>query len=122
MMDALKFEKINGHVPITSTGHPDPWFAYCICDCGKTPWGVRAYGDTESAALKALLVNVLQLHGRIVMGLQGWKCHNCGQSSTGLEADHIVRRSKGRDDRVSNLQALCASFTGCRIHQQKHGG
>jgi len=46
-----------------------------------------------------------------VLARDKWKCLSCGRSSKEdgvlLEVDHIIPRSKGGSDDMSNLQTLC---------------
>ncbi|MBD2090074.1 HNH endonuclease [Microcoleus sp. FACHB-1515] len=46
-----------------------------------------------------------------VLARDGWKCLGCGRSprihGITLEVDHVVPRSKGGSDDMSNLQSLC---------------
>jgi 5-methylcytosine-specific restriction endonuclease McrA len=46
-----------------------------------------------------------------VLARDKWKCLSCGRSSKEdgvlLEVDHIIPRSKGGSDHMSNLQTLC---------------
>lgn len=46
-----------------------------------------------------------------VLARDGWKCLSCGKSprvdGITLEVDHVVPRSKGGSDEISNLQTLC---------------
>lgn len=55
--------------------------------------------------------------------LQGGKCSRCGRNLNGSgECNHIVHRSKGRDDRLSNLEIVCPALSnGCDFHQREHG-
>jgi len=43
----------------------------------------------------------------IVLERDGYRCKHCGSTSR-LEADHIVARSKGGETILENLQTLCA--------------
>ena len=46
-----------------------------------------------------------------VLARDKWKCLSCGRSAREdgvlLEVDHIIPRSKGGSDDMSNLQTLC---------------
>lgn len=46
-----------------------------------------------------------------------WRCRWCGRTNGGLDAHHIVYRSKGGLDVVTNLIMLCR-----RHHEVVHGG
>jgi hypothetical protein len=74
------------------------------------------YSDVgEEAALDAMIGNnwwKLQLH---VAERQRHRCAHCGKI-VDLQLHHIKFRSHGRDDRVANLEALCA-----KCHHVKHG-
>jgi hypothetical protein len=51
-----------------------------------------------------------------VLARDNWKCCACGRTSQGeavrLEVDHIIPRSKGGTDDLSNLQTLCRKCNG----------
>lgn len=55
--------------------------------------------------------------------MQGGKCSRCGRNLNGSgECNHIVHRSKGRDDRLFNLEIVCPALSnGCDFHQREHG-
>lgn len=78
------------------------------------------HGRNRDAALRGLVETIYRLRSEWVMKNQGWRCKECGRLGS-LEIDHIIPRSKGRDDRISNLRAVCPSGFGCKIHQKKHG-
>lgn len=73
---------------------------------------------------------MLELHKRIYSSRrrekyyqQDGKCAQCGSKLKGMgECDHIQSRgAHGRNDRLSNLQIVCAPFTGgCDYHHVKH--
>ncbi len=106
-MTKHRFKRINGHAPSTSYEKiSDRWRAICCCECGTHQIILIMWGKTEDKALRALLDAVLKEHGRICMDKAGWKCEQCG-SVCGLSAHHKVFRSRDRDDRVENLEALC---------------
>lgn len=66
-------------------------------------------------ALKGLVTIVYKIHSQAVFAAQGWKCLDCGQVKP-LQIHHIVHRSKGRNDKMQNLKALCYN-----CHQLEHG-
>ena len=91
--------------------------AFTICDCGVGIVSIfSGYFESKTSALEALLEKVLAEHRTIVMENAHWACANCGRV-TGMSAHHKVLRSRGRDDRTSNLVSLCE-----RCHSQEHGG
>jgi 5-methylcytosine-specific restriction endonuclease McrA len=106
MMSKTRFERINGHEPETERRGLS-WRASCVCCCDGSPVKLIGSGRTESDALKDLLNGVYNHHGRIVMEKQKWRCSQC-QRVLPLQRHHIRARSKGRDDRVSNLRGDCA--------------
>ena len=59
-------------------------------------------------------------HRKTVLKRDEYTCQKCYSAYSGaqhmLEIDHITPRSKGRDDKISNLQTLCRP-----CHRQKHG-
>lgn len=67
-------------------------------------------------AAQRLVELVYQINSNIVMEQQAWKCNLC-QLRRPLQAHHKIHRSKGRSDRVDNLEALCH-----KCHAEKHGG
>ena len=104
-----RFEKVNGHVPTVFPQEGKGFRAVCACDCnGGLPVVLSASAATEKKALKLLLEEVYRRHSEIVMLRQGWKCSQCGLIK-GLQSHHIVARSKGRNDRISNLRGDCCS-------------
>lgn len=98
-----------------------PRFGYAAYDDAGAKVA-EAIGYTPSEALKRLVEKVYKIHSEIVLKKQNYRCASCGAAGMRLEIDHIIQRSKGRDDRVTNLRGLCASFTGCRVHMRKHNG
>lgn len=108
MLSPTRFESINGHAPIIiRDGATGLYTAECSCACGKLSLRLgSALYASENEALRDLLGMVLSHHGLIVMGQQNWACAICGIVAP-LETDHILLRSHGRDDRVTNLRGLC---------------
>lgn len=51
---------------------------------------------------------------------QNGRCALCGGQGGPMEADHIVKRSKERNDREDNIRAV-HSATGCGLHAKRHG-
>ena len=119
-MTKLKFQKTCGHAPQTQQEPDGDWSATCLCSCSGQDVALVAFGPTESSSLARLMHEVYRLHSKIVFEKQGWRCAECGAAGGRLEIDHIQPRSKGADHRISNLRAVCASFTGCRAHLRKH--
>lgn len=78
-------------------------------------------GKKIGPLLKQLVEKVYKIHSKIVLEKQKYRCLLCGGRFP-LDIDHIKPRSKGRDDRVENLRAICSAFYGCRAHARKHGG
>lgn len=121
-----QFEIRTGHEPRisikTQPGHYSPamfaeiW-ADCSCDCNKKfyPFSFVRTAATTSGALRVLAEDVLNAHKKIAMDRADWRCEVCKQVAP-LQAHHKVFRSHGRDDRVENLQCLCA-----RCHADAHG-
>ena len=65
-----------------------------------------AGAKTEKEALRRLVEKVYKIHCEIVMRRQQFRCAVCGLIKP-LSVHHRVFRSHGRDDRTSNLLALC---------------
>lgn len=74
-------------------------------------------GKNRPEVLGRLVDRIYRLRSREVMKRQGWRCWECGEVLP-LQIDHRKPRSRGRDDRMDNLRALCA--TGC--HDREHQG
>jgi hypothetical protein len=115
MLSAHKFEKVNGHVP-TTVKNGGGWLATCECACDGMTTLLVGDGSTEAGALATLLHHVYRHHGFIVMTKQNWACLECSRV-VALQCDHLKPRSKGRDDRITNLAGKC-----CSCHSLKHGG
>lgn len=81
----------------------------------------RASEMKPGETLRLLVEKVYKIHSKIVLEKQKYRCLLCGGRFP-LDIDHIKPRSKGRDDRVENLRAICSAFYGCRAHARKHGG
>ncbi len=75
---------------------------------------ITADNHTEEIALATLVEAVYKMHSNEVLQNHGYRCAFCGSPGR-LETDHIVPRSKGRDDRKSNLRPLCPS-----CHRRRH--
>lgn len=73
-------------------------------------------GKTESEGLESLVRKVYLIHSEIVRKRQQYRCADCSKFPTPLQVHHKIFRSHGRDDRVSNLKALCPS-----CHERAHG-
>lgn len=75
---------------------------------------------TRQAALELLILRIYGRRADWVRRAQRFRCANCGELGP-LEIDHIIPRSKGRKDVITNLRAICPSGFGCKAHQKKHG-
>lgn len=117
-MTRRKFESITGRYPKVASSDGMA-VAEALDDNGKVM--ASAFGKTETAALEALLIVTYQVHSRLAMERDKWRCSMCGRIGK-LEIDHIKARSKGRDDRVENLRSVCSGPGGCGFHQRRHGG
>lgn len=84
------------------------------------PCGTRSRWERN---LKAFHEKIYHARAKVKYRLQGGKCSRCGRNLNGSgECNHIVHRSKGRDDRLSNLEIVCPSMSnGCDFHQREHG-
>lgn len=115
MMTPKRFQRITGHDALIE--HADgSYLASCHCACSGGDTTICGEGETEAGALAQLLHEVYRAHSAIVLARDGWKCRNCGRVA-GLSVHHRVPRSKGRDDRPSNLIALCLA---CHDTQHSH--
>lgn len=71
----------------------------------------------ESRAV-ATVVGMIYNHNRnLVLKRAAGRCENCGLRRP-LQVHHKQFRSHGRDDRVSNLTAICCGNDGC--HEAAH--
>ena len=114
MMSLKKFEKISGHeAQIEQCGHYVK--ASCVCGCDGTALRLETgHHRTDSDALVQLREMAYRRHAVIVFERQNWRCLECGRLAA-LQADHVKKRSQGRDDRVQNLEGKC-----CSCHQARH--
>lgn len=107
-------ERINGYSCRLITTKP---FAVAAYDqAGREV--ARGSGKNEKEACRQLIEAVYRIHCKIVDQRQGYKCAECERIAP-LEHDHITARGMGganRDDRISNLRALCT-----RCHKERHG-
>jgi hypothetical protein len=104
MFTVRRAERIMGHE--ASTCFDKSWYAAAICNCTGKETPVQGHGKTEDEALRDLVENVYKRHGQIVAMRQKYRCRNC-QGIRPLQKHHLERRSKGRNDRVSNIAMLC---------------
>lgn len=111
-MSPQKLERITGHVVAVSESGRN--FSV-VCDCDEVAVLLEETGVAKEA-LGRLLYRIYQHHAHIVHQRQGYRCIECGHLRA-LETDHIVARSKGRDDRVANLRASCHN-----CHSIRHRG
>jgi hypothetical protein len=116
MLSVTRFGSINGHTPtVTRNTDTGLYVAACWCDCGAVPVALQSRkAGSEQAALEHLLNLVLAEHGQIVLRAQNWAC-TCGSIQC-LSVHHRVFRSHERDDRITNLVALCLP-----CHENAHG-
>ena len=77
--------------------------------------GTREVKRDDKTALKYLVEDIYAVNRQKTMHRDGFKCVWCG-GFRNLECDHIEARSKGRDDRTSNLRTLCSL-----CHRKRHG-
>lgn len=54
-----------------------------------------------------------------VMAAQGWKDANTGQTGVPLDAHHLVKRSKGRDDSAANLAGVSRATHDAQHHRKQ---
>jgi len=104
-MNFQRFESITGH-EATSARIGTMVSAQAACDCGSVCVVFVTTAKSQSEALKQLHVAIYRHHCQTVFERQLGKCSRCGQRLQ-LEPHHKVRRSKGRDDRLTNLEFLC---------------
>lgn len=78
---------------------------------------VRVSGRNLKTLLSLAVERVYAINREVAMERAGWRCERCGKI-TGVTAHHKVHRARGqRDDRVENLEVLCAEH-----HGKEHGG
>lgn len=97
-----------------------------ICEDEETKKGFNQPLGPQSQwekNLKKIHEDVYHARAKEKYRLQGGKCSRCGRELRDKgECNHIVHRSKGRDDRLFNLEIVCASMSnGCDFHQREHG-
>lgn len=58
------------------------------------------------------------------LSIDNWQCQDCGRVVTGREAhvDHIVPKSAGGSDLMSNLRTLCRSCHSRKTVMEEQGG
>lgn len=69
-----------------------------------------------SAALSDLVEKLYKIRSQEVYARAKYRCEKCGALGKPMQVHHIKFRSHGRDDRASNLTALCGD-----CHQAAHG-
>jgi 5-methylcytosine-specific restriction protein A len=47
------------------------------------------------------------------------KCEKCGHRHPKLECDHIIPKSQGGGNELTNLQILCSGDGSCKCHEAK---
>ena len=105
-MTAKRLEKITGH-EVSLTQQDGQFAAAILCDCGGEAQVIYEAGRDLASVLGEICLAVYKHHSLIVMKRQRWLCHECGRRSP-LSAHHVVPRSKGRSDAVSNLKGYCS--------------
>lgn len=112
-------------IPVTLDLGPPP-NVQAFCPILEKTFEVRYRLPSQAErALKMLHADVYRARGAAVYRRQMALCAMCGRwmSPGGYEIDHrLSRGAHGRDDAVSNLQAVCAGLSGCDLHRRKHGG
>ena len=73
-----------------------------------------SWSESPRVALLELIQKAYRIRSQQAMERDNYRCVRCG-SLDGLQAHHIISRSRGRSDLMSALQTLC-----CRCHQQQH--
>lgn len=68
----------------------------------------RTYKSELMADMEERYKNSMAFISRQVFARDGYKCLFCG-STDNLAADHIIPKSKGGGNELSNLQTLCKS-------------
>jgi 5-methylcytosine-specific restriction endonuclease McrA len=88
-----------------------PWVVACNWEQGTE----RVTGNTRDRALELLVEWVYRLRCEAVRKRDGYRCTNCGRLGP-TEIDHIIPRSRGRSDLMTNLRSICSD-----CHRRKHG-
>jgi hypothetical protein len=78
---------------------------------------VKAVGQADFVALRALVHGVYFVHSRKAMEQHGWRCARC-RSSRRLEIHHRKYRSHGGTHRIENLEPVCRDCHKL-IHRQE---
>ena len=82
--------------------------------------GIHSKAEAE---LKRFHERIYKARCQAKYHLQNGKCAHCKRSLNGKgEANHIKHRgSHGRDDRMANLEIVCAAMSGgCTFHHDEH--
>jgi 5-methylcytosine-specific restriction endonuclease McrA len=82
---------------------------------GQTLVAIDHDKDLEEA-VRLVVESVYRRNKHVMFEKYDWRCSRCGER-TGLDAHHVVPRSKGRNDRISNLIPYCRS-----CHDKHHHG
>ena len=78
---------------------------------------VKAVGQADFVALRALVHGVYFVHSRKAMEQHGWRCARC-RASRHLEIHHRKYRSHGGTHRIENLEPVCRDCHKL-IHRQE---
>lgn len=78
---------------------------------------VKAVGQADFVALRALVHGVYFVHSRKTMEQHGWRCARC-RASRHLEIHHRKYRSHGGTHRIENLEPVCRDCHKL-IHRQE---
>lgn len=112
-------------IPVTLDLGPPP-SVQAFCPKLEKTFEVRYRLPSQAErALKMLHSDVYRARGEFVFKEQRELCAMCGRRipANAYEIDHIKSRgAHGRNDAVTNLQAVCAGLSGCDLHRRKHGG
>ena len=90
--------------------------AFCYgAFCGESLLA-EAKHRKQGIALTLVVNRIYQIHSRLVLDEEGWKCARCGRTD-GLQIHHRKFRSHGGTHKPENLEPVC---WGC--HRRIHAG